>query len=76
LATTWTARGEEALPERQAGDDALELVVALWIRPEDGGDVDAVQRHDDVVQRDLVRHGHLDPRVAARHVLRGTRDHT
>ena len=68
------ARGERARAERQAADDALELVVPLRVRPEGGRDVVPVQRHLDVAERGRVRDGDLDSRVAAGDVLRRARD--
>ncbi len=68
------ARDDRALAERQAGDDALELVVPLRVGPEGGGDVIAVERHVDVAERRLLRDGDLDPRVVAGDVLRRARD--
>ena len=68
------ARDERALPERQAGDDALELVIPLRIGPEHRGDVRAVECHHHVPRLRLVRKGELDPGVAARDVARRARD--
>ena len=73
LPTLVAAGDDPALAERQAGDDALQLMVPLGIRPEDGGDVRAVQRHIDVVEIRPVGHGDLDPRIAAGDVLRRAR---
>ena len=73
----FVAAGDDpALAERQAGDDALELVVPLGVRPEGGRDIGAVERHVDVVEIRLGRHCDLDPRVTARDVLRRARDDT
>ena len=67
-------RAISALPERQALDDALELVVPLRVRPEGGRHVGAVERHAHGAERGACRHGHLDARVVARDVLGRARD--
>ncbi len=70
------AGDDPALAERQAGDDALELMVPLGVRPEGGRDIGAVEGHVDVVEIRLGGHGDLDPRVTAGDVLRRARDDT
>jgi hypothetical protein len=67
---------DPALSERQSGDDALELVIPLGVRPEGGRDIGAVEGYVDVVEIRLGGHRDLDPRVAARDVLRRARDDT
>ena len=63
-----------ARPERETGDDALELVIAFGILRERRRDVRAVQRHANGGERRRGWDDDLDPCVPARDVLRRARD--
>jgi len=69
------ADGDRALAERQAGEDALKMVVACGIRAERCGHVGPVQLDGHVGARDPCGDRHLYARGAARHEFGRARHH-
>jgi len=69
------ARNERALAERQGGEDALELMVALGIRAERRRHVDPIELDRHVGERDPIGDCHIHARGTARHEARRARHH-